>query len=92
VGSLSTLASTRLLHSVSVDSEATGTKKPFAGHASSQSTCAIVGARIPADEPVLAAVETLDVELLTGLDPVQLPQLGRQDDLALRGHGGLHAM
>src|SRR5205814_1348133 len=38
VGSLSTLASTRYFHRVSVDSDSIGTKNPFAGHASSQST------------------------------------------------------
>jgi hypothetical protein len=33
-------------------------------------------------ESVLAAIDTFDVELLTGFDPVLLPDLSRQDDLA----------
>jgi len=36
VGSLRTLASTTYFHSVSVDAESIGTKKPFSGQASSQ--------------------------------------------------------
>jgi hypothetical protein len=34
-------------------------------------------------EPIFATIETFDVELLAGFDPVLLPDLSGQDDLAL---------
>jgi hypothetical protein len=43
------------------------------------------------DEPVLAALDALDLELLPRLDRVDLANLGRQHDLALGGNDGFHA-
>ncbi len=42
------------------------------------------------DEAIVATIETLDVELLSRFDTVHLPELCRENDLALRGDGGLH--
>src|SRR5689334_14796025 len=43
------------------------------------------------DEAIVPTIDTLDIELLPRFDAVHLPKLGRQNDLALGGDGGLHA-
>jgi hypothetical protein len=44
------------------------------------------------NQAVFAAVDSLDVELLAGLNAVLLPQLRRQDELALAGNSGFHGV
>lgn len=46
--------------------------------------------RFPPHQPVLAAVDSLDIELLTGLDPIKAPYVGGQDELSLRGNSCFH--
>ena len=71
-------------HSVSVDSDSIATKKPFSGHARSQSTTPSFGGAAEPRESILAAPEPLDLELLAGLDAILLTDFRRQHDLALR--------
>jgi hypothetical protein len=63
----------KIFHSVSVDSESIGRKKPFSGQASSQSTTLSFRGADRRFESVLTAIDTFDVELLTGFDPVLWP-------------------
>ena len=80
----------QVLHSASVDSESIGTKKSFCGQASSHVNGALVRRSRTPDEAIVPSIDTLDVELLPRLDTVHLPELRRQNDLALGGDGGLH--
>jgi hypothetical protein len=41
-------------------------------------------------QPVLAAVDALDLELLTGFDPILMAELGGQHDLAFGRKLRLH--
>jgi len=38
----------------------------------------------------VSTIKTLDVELLSGLDPVHLPEFGWQNNLAFGGDASLH--
>jgi hypothetical protein len=41
-------------------------------------------------QPVFAAVDTFDLELLPRLDAIALPDFGRENNLAFRGNRGFH--
>jgi hypothetical protein len=81
VGSLRTLASTRYLttrRSIPTRPE----RKALPGTGEQPVDHAFFGCHRTPFEPVFATIETFDVELLAGFDPVLLPDLGGQDDLA----------
>src|ERR1039457_1760938 len=42
-------------------------------------------------QPVFAAVDALEVKLLSGFDVILLPEFDRENDLAFRGNGGFHS-
>jgi hypothetical protein len=77
VGSLGTLAST------------TGNKEALRRTGEKPVQCAGIEARRTPNETILAPVEPLDVELLTGLDAIPLPEFSGQDDLAPGRNGDL---
>ena len=51
----------------------------------------MISRRRKTDEPILPAVDPLDLEFLSGLDVILLTDLRREDDLAFGGDRGLHA-
>jgi len=60
-----------------------GTKNPFSGHASSQSTTPSFGGSRAPYEPILATIEAFDLEFLARFNAVLLSDLGGQHDLPL---------
>jgi hypothetical protein len=67
-----------------------GNKKVLVRASEEPVYAALVLRRFAADEAIVATVEAFYIEFLARLNLVQLPEFGRQDDLALRGYGGLH--
>ncbi len=49
-----------------------------------------VGAGLAANQAIFASVEALHLKFLSRLNPVLLPEFGRQNDLALRRYSRLH--
>jgi hypothetical protein len=52
----------------------------------------VIGPKLAPHEPVHASFDPLDLELLSRLDAVTLPDISRQHNLALRQNGRFHQM
>ncbi len=82
----------QILHSVSVDSESIGGEKPLVGAGEQPVNGALVWWSRAPSEAIFSSIKTLHLELLARLNTVQLPELRRQDDLALGRDSGFHNM
>lgn len=78
-------------HSVSVDSDSMGTKKPFSGQASSQSTSPSFGGSLRRASQYSPRLMRSISNCLPRLDAISLPDFGGENDLAFRGNRVSHA-
>jgi len=80
----------QIFHRVSVDSESIGTKKILVWTGEPPVDGALVPRSNAPSQAIVATIKALDVELLPRLNPVYLPELCRQNNLALGRDGSLH--
>jgi hypothetical protein len=68
-----------------------GLNQPFTGQASSSLTRPFITPSLSSFQPIFTTVDALDLELLTRLDAIPLPDFRRENDLAFRRNRRLHS-